>query len=160
MAEKWPDRQPRLRLLGEIALFRDGAFVALPASKKTRALLAYLAATARSHRRDRLCDLFWDIPDDPRGSLRWSLSRLRAVLDDEEPRIIADRENVSLAVESLAIDLHEIERLLDDESASLAALQAAADLVEGGFAEGLDLSNCADFQVWLTTGSSGQCAAG
>lgn len=151
MAEKWPDRQPRLRLLGEIALFRDDAFVALPASKKTRALLAYLAATARSHRRERLCDLFWDVPDDPRGSLRWSLSRLRAVLDDETPRIIADRENVALAVDSLAIDLHEIARLLEDESAPLAELQAAADRVEGGFAEGLDLSSCADFQVWLTT---------
>lgn len=151
MAEKWPDKQPRLRLLGEIALYRDDAYVALPASKKTRALLAYLAATARPHRRDRLCDLFWDVPDDPRGSLRWSLSRLRAVLDDETARIVADRENVSLDVQSLAIDLREIAQLLDDEDASLDDLRAAADRVEGDFAEGLDLSNCADFQVWLTT---------
>jgi DNA-binding SARP family transcriptional activator len=143
---------PRLRLLGEVALFRDGAFIALPPSKKTRALLVYLAATAKQHRRERLCTLFWDIPDDPRGALRWSLSRLRPLLDsDGFPRIQADRENVALAVDSLAIDLHIVERLLAKMDSSTEDLIAAASLFEGEFAEGLDLNNCSDFQVWLTT---------
>ncbi len=41
--------------------------VQLPASKKTRALLAYLAVTARPHRRDQLCTMFWGVPDDARS---------------------------------------------------------------------------------------------
>ena len=70
-----------LRLLGEMTLTRDGEPLALPQSKKTRALLAYLAVTGRPHRRERLCSLLWDVPDDPRGALRWSLSKLRSVVD-------------------------------------------------------------------------------
>ena len=56
--------------------------VPLPRSQKTRALLAYLAATGREHRRETLCSLFWNVPDDPKGALRWSLSRLRQVVDE------------------------------------------------------------------------------
>src|SRR5262249_1845616 len=77
-----------LRLLGEIEVVRAGEPVMLPASRKTRALLAYLAATGRPHRRSRLCSLLWDIPDDPRGALRSSLSKLRAVVDEPGRRRI------------------------------------------------------------------------
>ena len=55
-----------LRVLGRIELARDGAALSLPQSKKTRALLAYLAVTGRPHSRDKLCEMFWDLPDDPR----------------------------------------------------------------------------------------------
>ena len=59
-----------LRLLGEVELLRDGERAALPPSRKTRALLAFLAATGKPHRRERLCAMFWNVPDDPRGALR------------------------------------------------------------------------------------------
>jgi len=59
-----------LRLLGEIELVRDGKPLALPQSKKTRALLAYLALNRGPHRRERLCEMLWEIPDDPRAALR------------------------------------------------------------------------------------------
>ena len=64
-----------LHVLGELRVVRDGVAVTLPASKKTRALLAYLALNSRPHRRERLCEVFWELPDDPRGSLRWALSK-------------------------------------------------------------------------------------
>jgi hypothetical protein len=64
-------------VLGNLAVLRHRARVQLPPSKKTRALLAYLAVTARPHSRDRLCSMFWAVPDDPRAALRWSLSHLR-----------------------------------------------------------------------------------
>src|SRR5215470_8833274 len=70
-----------LRLLGEIEVVRDGEPLVLPSSRKARALLAYLVATGRSHRRSRLCSLLWDVPDDPRGALRSALSKLRAIVD-------------------------------------------------------------------------------
>ncbi len=69
-----------LRVLGELEVVRDGTPVKLPQSKKTKALLAYLAISGRAHRRDRLCEVFWDLADDPRGGLRWSLSKLRPLL--------------------------------------------------------------------------------
>ena len=41
----------QLRLLGPMALVAEGESVTLPASKKTRALLGYLAVTAKPERR-------------------------------------------------------------------------------------------------------------
>ena len=43
-----------LRLLGPMVLSRDREPIALPPSKKTRALLAFLAATGKPQRRERL----------------------------------------------------------------------------------------------------------
>src|SRR5580765_6527614 len=87
----------RIRLLGDLQVCAaDGKLVHLPASKKTRALLVYLMATAEPHRRERLCDLLWEGPSDPRAELRWSLNRIRAVVN--EPRAIrlrATRELVA-----------------------------------------------------------------
>src|SRR6185503_9944544 len=74
---------------------REGRPVALPASKKTRALLGYLAVTGRSHTREELCDLLWQGPDDPRAALRWSLTKLRNALGAEA--LEADRERIALA---------------------------------------------------------------
>ena len=70
-----------LRLLGEIEVARDGQRVERLPPRKSLALLDYLAAIGRRHRRERLCSIFWDGPDDPRASLRWNLTKLRAVVD-------------------------------------------------------------------------------
>ncbi|RUZ52195.1 transcriptional regulator, partial [Mesorhizobium sp. M7A.F.Ca.US.003.02.2.1] len=70
-----------VRLLGPLMISRDGAPVALPASRKLRALLAYLALAPHPVSRSRLCELLWDVPNDPRGELRWCLSKLRGALD-------------------------------------------------------------------------------
>src|SRR5215475_8591243 len=84
-----------IRVLGEFEILKGKTPQEFPQSRKTRALLAYLVLTGRRHRRERLCDLFWDVPDDPRASLRWSLSRLRSLVDDPGyERIVADREYV------------------------------------------------------------------
>src|SRR5690606_27363936 len=100
-----------LRMLGELEVLRAGRAVALPQSKKTRALLAYLVLTDREHRRERLCDLFWDVTDDRRGALRWSLSKLRAVVDDAgASRIIADRDRVAFASLGARVDVLELRR--------------------------------------------------
>jgi len=86
-----------LAVLGEFRVLRDGQPVVLPPSKKTRALLAYLAVVQRPQRRERLCEMFWEIPDDPRGALRWSLSRIRQIVDsDSDSWVRADRNLVIL----------------------------------------------------------------
>ena len=87
----------RLAVLGDFKVFRDGQAVALPPSKKTRALLAYLAVVQRPQRRERLCEMFWEVPDDPRGALRWSLWRIRQIVGTgRESCVRADRNTVSL----------------------------------------------------------------
>ncbi len=95
-----------VRLLGEIQASRGGERLPLPASKKTRALLAYLVVDQRPHRRERLCSMLWDVTDDPRGALRWSLSKLRALVDEpERPRIVADRDGVAFDGAGVSVDL-------------------------------------------------------
>lgn len=59
-----------IRVLGGLEVVRGGVPATLPPSRKARALLAYLALARGRHRREQLCDMFWDVPDDPRGSLR------------------------------------------------------------------------------------------
>ena len=147
-----PDEpQLTLRLLGGVEVTQGGRRMVLPSSRKARALLVYLAATERPHRRARLCSIFWDIPDDPRGALRSSLSLLRRIVDaPDRPRILADRDTVRLDVAGAEIDVLTIRRALSAgmEAASTEALEQAAAAFQGEFAEGLDLPSCPDFQVW------------
>src|SRR5215468_8726746 len=102
-----------IRVLGEFQILKGTREQDLPKSRKTRALLAYLILTGRRHRRERLCDLLWDLPDDPRASLRWSLSRLRSLVDGPgQERIHANREYVSFDPDGATVDLFEIRREL------------------------------------------------
>lgn len=140
-----------LKFLGDFEVLRDGQPATLPPSKKTRALLAYLSLNRRHFRRDFLCELLWDIPDDPRGSLRWSLSKLRRIVDDEDqPRIIADRTNVQINAEDVEIDSSELLNLVNGNlvDASIEALEQAAERYQGNFLEGLELSGFHDFHAW------------
>lgn len=140
-----------LQFLGNFEVRRDGQALPLPPSKKTRALLAYLCLQPRRFRRDYLCELLWEIPDDPRGSLRWSLSKLRRLLDDDKhARILADRDGVGVDIEGIAIDIRELRSLVAQERAdiSIKELEAAAERFQGNFLEGLELSNFHDFHSW------------
>ena len=135
-----------LRLLGPMAVIDDGKALPLPASRKTRALLGYLAAEAKPVRRDRLCHLFWEIPDDPKGALRWSLSKLRGVVGDA---IVADRETAALDPNGLTIDYAELRRSVADlPSAPSETLERLCASASGAFMDDLDLPNCDDFNAW------------
>jgi adenylate cyclase len=143
--------QLSLRLLGEIEVVRGGERIALPASRKARALLAYLAVTGRPHQRGRLCSMFWDVPDDPRGALRSTLSKLRAIVDAPgRPRIVAERDSVRFDRSDVDIDLVTVRQVLSSggEPGTTAALESAAASFRGEFAEGLTLANCPDFHAW------------
>ena len=135
-----------LRLLGPMAVIADGKALPLPASRKTRALLGYLAAEGKPVRRDRLCHLFWEIPDDPKGALRWSLSKLRGVVGDA---IVADRESVALDSSKLASDFAQLRDAVADLSSTPSeTLERLCAGASGSFMEDLDLPNCDDFNAW------------
>jgi predicted ATPase/DNA-binding SARP family transcriptional activator len=142
----------QIRLLGGLEVVRAAQLVELPRSRKTRALLAYLVAIARPERRDRLCDMFWDGPDDPRAALRWSLTKLRPVLDSQgETRLVADREHVGFEPHGAAVDLHDLRALgLPTGAVSTDALTAVAAQFRGDFLAGLDLPDCYAFSSWLS----------
>src|SRR5215470_13488764 len=131
----------RVSVLGNLAVQRRCTRMQLPPSKKTRALLAYLAVTARPHRRDRLCTMFWAVPDDPRAALRWSLTRLRPLVDEPDcRRIIADRENVGLDLDRMTVDILALRNVARNgtDSISTDALREAVEALDGDFLEGLD----------------------
>lgn len=139
-----------LRLLGEPALIREGQACALPASRKTRALLVYLATTGRPQRRDRLCSLLWDLPDDPRGALRWSLSKLRGLVDSpDRARLITEGEHVALELSDVAIDLEALRACARGE-ADPGKLAPEAPWFDP-FCDGLELGRCEEFNAWLAT---------
>ncbi|HXS78904.1 MAG TPA: AAA family ATPase [Gammaproteobacteria bacterium] len=140
-----------LNFLGDLTIARDGERLELPPSRKTRALLAYLALTGKPFRREHLCELLWEIPDDPRGSLRWSLSKLRRLVDDEaRERIVADRLTVRFDATGVGVDVAALATIAHGklDEAPLAELEEAAARYCGTPLEGLDLPTFHDYSAW------------
>jgi DNA-binding SARP family transcriptional activator len=143
----------QLRLLGPLRVTRGAAAIALPASRKVRALLGYLAMTAQPVPRSQLCDLLWDGPNDPRGELRWCLSRIRAVIDAPpcSSRVETQDDSLRLRLDDACLDAAEVtaavqgglEHLPQDE------LHRLAGLFAGEFLEGLDADRMPAFNTWL-----------
>ncbi len=139
------------RFLGDFAVLRDGQPLALPPSKKTRALLAYLCLQPRRFRREQLSELLWDVPDDPLGSLRWSLSKLRRVVDEPaQTRLVADRSTVAIEPTGVSVDVTELRALVNAglAQAPTDVLEAAAARHRGSFLEGLEFTSFHAFNAW------------
>ena len=140
-----------IRVLGDFSVLCDGALAPLPQSRKTRALLAYLAVNEKPMRRERLCELLWDIPDDPRGALRWSLSKLRQILNvDGGTRLEADRNTVYLIPSSVSLDYNLIRGLSPEsiDSLPIERLETIAQAFSGSFLSDLYLPRCSAYEAW------------
>ncbi|MGH8177981.1 MAG: BTAD domain-containing putative transcriptional regulator [Steroidobacter sp.] len=142
-----------VRLLGRLTVFRDGVELPLPASRKARALLAFLAIAPVPVTRTRLCELLWDAPNDPRGELRWCLSKLRGVLDEPRPRIQTRSDTIALDLTGCFVDAAEIARITQTRLAELdlRELGSLHALFTGEFAEGLETDRNPEFTSWLST---------
>jgi len=143
-----------IRLLGELEVVHGGRRVALPASKKTRALLGYLVATGTPHLRERLCNLLWQGPDDPRAALRWSLTKIRSLLDGGGVRrIVADRERVAFEATSVECDWLAARAAVAGGAtkATTEALRGAAASFRGELLEGLDLADAYLWHEWCVS---------
>lgn len=143
----------RLRLLGMMAVECEGADLPLPASRKTRAILGYLVLSARPVSRQRLCDLFFDLPDDPRAALRWSLHKLRQLVDSGgESRIIAERDQLSFVPGGVSVDVTEVlaTGAAPGESLSPERIDASLSLLQGQLMEDADLPNRLEYSTWLS----------
>jgi DNA-binding SARP family transcriptional activator/Flp pilus assembly protein TadD len=141
-----------IRLLGSLAIQRNGQTLTLPASRKARALFAYLALAPRPVTRSQLCELLWDAPDDPRGELRWCLSKIRSLVDEAGRRRVITREDaVQLALADCFVDALEVVRATEAGVATLSPerQQAMLALFEGDFLEGFEIERSPFFEGWL-----------
>src|SRR2546421_12348715 len=84
----------RVRLLGRLAVERDGTMVAVPGS--ARRVLAFLALRPGPHDRDELAARFWpDVPQDSaRASLRTAVWSLRRAVGEDA--VVGSRATVGL----------------------------------------------------------------
>ena len=133
-----------LRLLGGFeARLAAGAALVLP-TKKTQALLAYLALPlGRSHPREKLSTLLWgDMqPAQARGNLRNALSRIKKILPKAvRASLVIDGTRVSLDPSAVDVDVVQVERLLAD--GSIDALGQHQSGQEFTSIESTDLSEC------------------
>src|SRR5687768_13850287 len=150
-AKKPAARGLELHLLGPLAASQNGRGIELPASRKARALLAYLALMPCAMPRARLCALLFDTASDPRGELRWYLSKLRGILGAR--RIRCDDDSVRLDLADSFVDALELQRAARRDFATLTMGRAEAlqALFRGDFLEGMELDRCPGFMGWLLT---------
>jgi DNA-binding SARP family transcriptional activator len=147
-------RGVHVQVLGPLTISRDGSALALPASRKVRALFAYLALAPRAVGRSHLCELLWDVPNDPRAELRWCLSKLRSLLDEpERRRVEAIGDAITLDLGDCFVDVVEIARATQQgiETLELSRLKLLSTLFVGDFLDGLEIDRNAQFNGWLTT---------
>src|SRR5688500_6394317 len=98
-----------IQTLGPLTIRREGTALALPASRKARALIAYLALAPHAVTRSQLCELLWDVPNDPRGELRWCLSKARSILDERgRRRVDAHDDAIRLDLSDCSVDAIEV----------------------------------------------------
>lgn len=141
----------RIRLCGEPAILRDGEPVPLPASRKTRALLFLLLRSGRSWRREQLCETFWDVPNDPRAALRWSLSKIRAALGEQAHWLVSERERVACIADGATVDLDEMDAIARAPAPDPHALRSLADEALEPALPGLEVPRSSRFDAWLAS---------
>jgi DNA-binding SARP family transcriptional activator len=122
-----------VRLAGGLELRVDGAPIALPASRRARAVLAYLALNPAPQPRGRLAARFWpDVLDESaRASLRVALTELRQALGPAAAYVVATRETVALEGPDLRVDAREFRRRLDEGDVARALEAGGAPILDG-----------------------------
>ncbi len=145
-------RALHVRMLGPMTISRDGQPLALPSSRKVRALIAYLALAPGAVSRSKLCELLWDVPNDPRGELRWCLSKARSILDEPgRRRVLTHDDAIELDLADCFVDAIEIARTTQKGIQTVAPerLRAQCMLFAGDFLDGLEIDRSPQFNGWL-----------
>jgi DNA-binding SARP family transcriptional activator/tetratricopeptide (TPR) repeat protein len=122
-----------IQVIGELEVRLAGAKAELPAGRRVRALLGWLVVHPGRHPRSRLAGQFW--PDvleaSARASLRSAIWALRSALGPDFGSCLAtDRDTVSLAADSLWVDLREVRRLIAQGQSAAALDLCRSDLLQ------------------------------
>jgi TolB-like protein/DNA-binding SARP family transcriptional activator len=143
----------QFRLLGTLELSRGAAALKLPASRKVRALLGYLVLASRPVSRSQICELLWDEPNDPRGELRWCLSKIRGLVDEPgRKRVIADGTAIRLDLSDCLVDTLEVTRAPEHgiQKLGVQRQRELAALFAGELLAGLEIARSPMFDAWIT----------
>lgn len=136
--------------IGALSIQIDGKELNLPASRKTRALIGFLAISGTSHSRQALCELFWEIPDDPRAALRWSLTKLRPILNSGgTERVLANRERVAVDLSDVDVDFTSVRKTVKAADVPVEELIECWEQSEGILLENCELPGQLDYMTWL-----------
>jgi DNA-binding SARP family transcriptional activator len=133
----------RLELLGDLLIrSADGSLVTI-GSKKSQALLAYLAIKPGQHvSREKLAGLLWSStgPDQARQSLRQTLSSVRKDLSHIAPdhKLLIEESDLLSLDRSVSCDVAEMESLI--AAGAEEALKNAIDLYRGDFLDGFSIN--------------------
>ena len=139
------------------------------ATRKSLAMLFYLAIEKNQQPREHLASLFWpdSNPEQSSASLRNTLSRLQSALRTTSgqaklPYLIITNTSIGLDPDAnIHLDLETVQRAftlantdrtgksLSDASADLAVLQSAADCQRGEFLAGFSLGDAPGFDDWV-----------
>lgn len=150
--------QVQIQLIGPLEVLVGGRRVDLPRSRKTRALLAMLALEPWVHSRPVLCAHIWPETADPRADLRWSLSKLRAVLGPEA--LATTVEGIRLDSERVGTDVRCLESLIaqatapgagegeEERSAALEILARDERQFSGMLLADLQVSIGVEYELW------------
>ncbi|HEV7606599.1 MAG TPA: hypothetical protein VGO61_04645 [Steroidobacteraceae bacterium] len=141
------------RLLGSLQLSRGGELLTLPSSRKVRALLGYLVLASRPVTRSQICELLWDVPSDPRGELRWCLSKIRGLVDEKgRKRVITDGSTIRIDLTDCRVDTLEVTRAPEHGIRKLGVAQQEelAAQFGGELLEGLEIARSPMFDAWIT----------
>ncbi len=113
-----PAARLKLTLFGGFQAHLEGGSAVAFSTRKTQALLAYLALPlGQAHPREKLATLLWgDMQDaQARGNLRHALSRIRKALPQTAGAVILlDGPSVSLDPSVVDVDVALFERLVAD----------------------------------------------
>jgi TolB-like protein/DNA-binding SARP family transcriptional activator/Flp pilus assembly protein TadD len=94
----------------------------------------------------------WDVPDDPRGELRWCLSKIRSLVDEpDRRRVETQADSVRLDLADCCVDAIEIARAAREDIETIAPdrRRTLAALFAGDFLEGLEVERNPAFDGWL-----------
>jgi DNA-binding SARP family transcriptional activator len=143
-------------MLGGVSFVLDGIRIKNELGQSGRRLACYLLAfPGRTHRREKLADLFWEDlePDNARAALNTAIWRLRKLLgsgakESATRHLVTTSDEVILEpCEAISVDLHTfLERLKKSKELATAgdaigthlALQSAVDGYGGPFLDGDD----------------------
>src|SRR5262249_28627839 len=98
------------------------------------------------------CELLWDVPNDPRGELRWCLSKARSILDEPgKRRVKTCGDTIALDLGDCSVDVVEVARATQAGFQAIASerLRELSALFAGDFLDGLDIERSPQFSGWL-----------
>jgi len=139
-----------VKTTGNFSLRYSGEVIELPSSLKTRALLAFLLLSGERHSRQSLCEFLWDSVDDPLAGLRWSLSKLRPLINvGGVERLKSDRKEVWLALDDVAMDRDRLVYCTEQPGITEAEADGVWQCTAGALLENCELLNVPQFMIWL-----------